>query len=37
MLTIPEGYKTALDVYDTQRCIEFINPIFSGTWLRPWT
>lgn len=29
MLTIPEGYKTALDVYDTQRCIEFIKSRFQ--------
>ena len=29
MLTIPEGYKTALDVYDTQRCIEFIKSHFQ--------
>ena len=30
MLTIPEGYKTALDVYDTQRCIEFIKSRFQS-------
>ena len=30
MLTIPEGYKTALDVYDTQRCIEFIKSRFQA-------
>ena len=29
MLTIPEGYKTVLDVYDTQRCIEFIKERFQ--------
>ena len=29
MLTIPEGYKTALDVYETQRCIEFIKSHFQ--------
>ena len=29
MLTIPEGYKTVLDVYDTQRCIEFIKARFQ--------
>ena len=29
MLTIPEGYKTVLDVYDTQRCIEFIKSHFQ--------
>ena len=30
MLTIPEGYKTRLDVYDTQRCIEFIKSHFQN-------
>lgn len=30
MLTIPEGYKTALNVYDTQRCIEFIKSRFQN-------
>ncbi len=30
MLTIPEGYKSALDVYDTQRCIEFIKSRFQS-------
>jgi len=30
MLTIPEGYKTALDVYDTQRCIEFVKNRFQN-------
>ncbi len=30
MLTIPEGYRTALDVYDTQRCIEFIKSRFQA-------
>ena len=30
MLTIPEGYRTALDVYDTQRCIEFIKSRFQN-------
>ena len=29
MLTIPEGYKTVLDVYETQRCIEFIKSHFQ--------
>ena len=29
MLTIPEGYRTVLDVYDTQRCIEFIKGRFQ--------
>ncbi len=29
MLTIPEGYKTVLDVYDTQKCIEFIKSKFQ--------
>ena len=29
MLTIPEGYRTVLDVYDTQRCIEFIKERFQ--------
>ena len=29
MLTIPESYKTVLDVYDTQRCIEFIKERFQ--------
>lgn len=29
MLTIPEGYKTALNVYETQRCIEFIKSHFQ--------
>ncbi len=29
MLTIPENYKTALDVYDTQRCIEFVKSHFQ--------
>ena len=29
MLTIPEGYKTVLSVYDTQRCIEFIKSHFQ--------
>ena len=30
MLTIPEGYRTALSVYDTQRCIEFIKSRFQN-------
>lgn len=30
MLTIPEGYKTTLNVYDTQRCIEFIKSRFQN-------
>ena len=30
MLTIPEGYKTVLDVYDTQQCIEFIKSHFQN-------
>ena len=30
MLTIPEGYKTVLSVYDTQRCIEFIKSRFQN-------
>ena len=30
MLTIPEGYKTVLDVYDTQQCIEFIKAHFQN-------
>ena len=30
MLTIPEGYKTTLSVYDTQRCIEFIKSRFQN-------
>ncbi len=30
MLTIPEGYQTALNVYDTQRCIEFIKSRFQN-------
>ena len=30
MLTIPEGYKTVLDVYDTQRCIEFVKNRFQN-------
>ena len=29
MLTIPEGYKTALNVYETQRCIEFVKSHFQ--------
>jgi aspartate--ammonia ligase len=29
MLTIPEGYKTALNVYETQRCIEFVKSRFQ--------
>lgn len=29
MLTIPEGYETKLDVYETQRCIEFIKSHFQ--------
>ena len=29
MLTIPQGYKTALTVYETQRCIEFIKSHFQ--------
>ena len=30
MLTIPEGYKTVLSVYDTQRCIEFVKLRFQN-------
>ena len=30
MLTIPEGYRTKLNVYDTQRCIEFIKLRFQN-------
>lgn len=30
MLTIPEGYTTVLDVYDTQRCIQFIKSNFQA-------
>ena len=30
MLAIPEGYKTALTVYETQRCIEFIKSHFQA-------
>ena len=30
MLTIPEGYKTTLSVYDTQRCIEFVKLRFQN-------
>ena len=30
MLTIPEGYRTVLSVYDTQRCIEFIKSRFQN-------
>ena len=29
MLTIPEGYKTVLNIYETQRCIEFIKSHFQ--------
>jgi aspartate--ammonia ligase len=29
MLTIPEGYKTVLNVYETQRCIEFVKSRFQ--------
>ena len=29
MLTIPQGYQTALTVYETQRCIEFIKSHFQ--------
>ena len=32
MLTIPEGYKTVLDVYDTQQCIEFIKSHFQSNF-----
>ena len=30
MITIPDGYSPALDVYDTQRCIEFIKSRFQA-------
>ena len=29
MIAIPKGYTTVLDVYDTQRCIEFIKSRFQ--------
>ena len=29
MLTIPEGYKTPLSLYETQRCIDFIKSHFQ--------
>ena len=32
MLTIPEGYKTVLDVYDTQQRIEFIKSHFQSNF-----